>query len=332
MKGRERTISWLFFVRADRQSYNGGVFGYRIGEGRVDQNGLSRIVQRVARQVMDGQTAGALECLEALDDLEFHILDRIEPSDPDPEMEEIRVQASELHSLLMAQAQAAIDHLLDNIRAQTLSPSALKALFNQYADSVPDKSAPDVPGFDLFDDFLVHLFQVDYVPAETRQLMVEMIYLQPTPGRVVLDMINVLPLAEADCFYDLGSGLGHVVLMTALLTGVRAVGIEYQPSYVEYARRSARKLRITNAEFRSQDARKATLSDGTVFFMYTPFRGSILRTMLDRLREVSRRRAITLCTYGPITPIVEQEPWLTPVRHSEGQLYRLAILCSHLAL
>jgi hypothetical protein len=328
MKGPGANISLPFFVLTDRPSYTIRVFRYRIGEERVDRSGLSRIVERVARQVMEGQAAGTLECLEALDDLEFHILDRIEPGDPDPAMAEIRVQAGELHSLLMAQAQAAIDHLLDDIRTHTSNPSALKALFNQYSDSVPDKSAPDVPGFDLFDDFLVHLFQVDYVPAETRPLMGEMIYLQPTPGRVVLDMINALPLTEADCFYDLGSGLGHVVLMTALLTGARSVGIEYEPSYVEYARRSARKLGITNVEFRSQDAREAALSDGTVFFMYTPFRGRILRTVLDRLRDISQHQAITLCAYGPITPMVEQESWLTSVRHSEGQLYRLAILHS----
>lgn len=56
--------------------------------------------------------------------------------------------------------------------------------------------------------------------------------------------------------------------------------------------------------------READLSAGTVFFLYTPFTGAILRTVLDRLRHEARRRPIRICSYGPCTPLIAQELWL----------------------
>jgi hypothetical protein len=52
------------------------------------------------------------------------------------------------------------------------------------------------------------------------------------------------------------------------------------------------------------------LSSGTVFYLYTPFRGVILRTVLDRLRAEANTRAIRVCTFGPCTPTIAAESWL----------------------
>ena len=131
-----------------------------------------------------------------------------------------------------------------------------------------------------------------------------------------------------DRFYDLGSGLGRVPMLVSLLTGTRAVGVEYEPTYVHYARRAARKLGLANIAFRNLDAQEADLGDGTIFFMYTPFFGHMLRTVLDRLAALGRERRITVCTYGPCTPLVAQETWLQPRRYTEGEIYRLAIFSS----
>jgi SAM-dependent methyltransferase len=298
------------------------------GKILMDHAELSRIVNDISHRYMDAKTVGYFDCLEALDSLEFHVLDLIDQSYAGSEMGNVRDQAVQLHARLTSIAQATIDQLIQDIRTQEPDASALKQRFNQYAHSGADTLIGDAPDYDLFDDFLSHLFQVDYEPSETRRRTKEMFYLQPTPGRIILDMINALPFTEADCFYDLGSGLGHVPLLVSLLTDAHAVGIEYEPTYSHYARCSAQKLGLTDVEFRNIDAQDADLSDGTIFFMFTPFIGTILRRVLDRLCDLSKARRITLCTYGPCTPIIEQETWLSPIRRSKGEIYRLAIFSS----
>jgi hypothetical protein len=46
-----------------------------------------------------------------------------------------------------------------------------------------------------------------------------------------------------------------------------------------------------------------------VFFLYLPFTGAVLRTVLERLHGIARRRDIVVCTLGLDLP---KSPWLTP--------------------
>src|SRR6201999_1757176 len=131
-----------------------------------------------------------------------------------------------------------------------------------------------------------------------------MVAYQPTPARHIFDLIRRTKLDAEDVFIDLGSGLGHVPLLIATCTKARAIGIELEPPYVECARRCARELNLTNANFLSEDVRETDLSSGTVFYLYTPFRGAILRTVLDQLHAQAKKLAIRVCTFGPCTPIV----------------------------
>lgn len=289
---------------------------------------LSRIVNTIALRCIDANPPGYFDCLELLDMLEFHVLDFMDQGDLSDAMQTIRDQAQVLHSQLSSIAQASIDELVQRINSHQLANPALRQLFYDYADSIPDKLSEDEPDYDFFDDFLIQLMHVDYEPSETRARGDEMFYLQPTPGRVILNMIKSLGFTKTDRFYDLGSGLGRVPILVSLLTDAYAVGVEYEPSYIEYSKGSAEKLGIKTIEFRNQDARDADISDGTLFFMYTPFTGSILRTVLDKLRDLSQQRPIKVCTYGPCTPQIERETWLYPIRHSRGDIYRLAIFSS----
>jgi hypothetical protein len=294
----------------------------------MDHAELSRIVNTISQRCLEVKTPDYFDCLDALDSLEFEVLDLIGQGDVSGELGIVREQALQLHARLTAIAQATIDQLIQDIRTRQLDSVALKQLFNQFAQAVSNQLTADEPDYDLYDDFLSHLFRVDYEPSETLHRTKEMFYLQPTPGRIVLDMINTVSFTAADHFYDLGSGLGHVPLLVSLLTEAHAVGIEFEPTYNHYARCSAQKLEVTDVEFRTLDVREADFSDGTIFFMYTPFVGGILRGVLDRLCELSKTRQITLCTYGPCTPIIEQETWLFSLRPSKGEIYRLAIFSS----
>jgi hypothetical protein len=160
-------------------------------------------------------------------------------------------------------------------------------------------------------------------PGEARvELTPEMVAFQPTPVRHVFDLIRRTRLVAQDVLVDLGSGLGSVPLLVAACTQARAVGIEIEPSYVDSARQCARELNLDNASFLAQDAREADLSSGTIFYLYTPFRGAVLGTVLDRLQAQAEAstREIRVCTFGPCTAIVGSQSWLVHEPAESGHI------------
>jgi len=138
----------------------------------------------------------------------------------------------------------------------------------------------------------------------------EMVPYQPTPVRHVLHLIAAAAVTEDDVFVDLGSGLGHVPLLVSMVTGAQSLGVEVQAAYVASARRCAQSLRLSRVRFIAQDARDADLSRGTMFYLYSPFKGSILADVLSALRRESMRRPIKICSLGPCTRRVSNQTWL----------------------
>jgi hypothetical protein len=150
------------------------------------------------------------------------------------------------------------------------------------------------------------------------QLPAEMVSYQPTPARHIFDLIARTQLTERDVLIDLGSGLGHVPLLASICTSGRSVGIEVEGAYVHCARQSAYELNLNNVTFIQRDVREVDLSSGTVFYLYTPFLGDILRAVLDLLRREAVSREIRVCTFGPCTPTVGKERWLEPIEPLEA--------------
>lgn len=164
-------------------------------------------------------------------------------------------------------------------------------------------------GYDHLDALIGEVLSLDE-PDSVDALEADMVFYQPTPVRHVLDLIHRAHLGHDDLLVDLGSGMGHVPLLVSICTPARACGIEREPAYVASAQRAAQALGIDRVSFLAQDARDADVSRGTVFYLYTPFTGDMLRQMLDRLHDEARRRTIRLATLGPCTPAVASEPWL----------------------
>lgn len=168
-------------------------------------------------------------------------------------------------------------------------------------------------GYDYLDELIGGVLRLEEPAAERAALESEMVAYQPTPARHIFDLIGRAALTERDLLIDLGSGLGQVTLVAAICTKARCVGIEVEASYVDSARKSARSLELKNAEFVEGDVRTADLSEGTVFYLYTPFTGAMLRDVLGLLRVEAGRREIRVGTYGPCTRVVAQERWLRAV-------------------
>jgi len=170
---------------------------------------------------------------------------------------------------------------------------------------------PDGDGYDPVDELVGGVLGFDPPDAPAVALSADMVFYQPTPARHVFAMLARMALDSRDVLVDLGSGLGHVPLLTAICTGARAIGVELEPAYVACARQAATGLSLRGVELLQQDVRSFDFGIGTVFYMYTPFRGAIMREVLDRLRVEAAHRDVRICTFGPCTPVVAREAWLS---------------------
>jgi hypothetical protein len=184
----------------------------------------------------------------------------------------------------------------------------------QWLQNLASQNESQIPlpglGFDCRDELLSGVLQLREPGEPNLQLSPEIVFYQPTPVRHILHLIAATALTEDDVFVDLGSGLGHVPLLVSMVTGARSLGIEVQEAYVASARECAQSLHLSHVRFIPQDAREADLSSGTVFYLYSPFNGSILTDVLNALRMESTRRSIKICSLGPCTRTVANETWL----------------------
>lgn len=211
------------------------------------------------------------------------------------------------------------------IREGTLSPAAFCALLHSYALPNLPETWSDPPRYDQLDRLLDEILQIDALPPPLYPIGSEMIPYQATPLRILLDLVERLALTPDDVFYDLGAGIGRVVFGMALMSAGHMKGVEVEPAYVEYARHRAQDLNLAQVFFINADARAMDYADGTVFFLYTPFKGATLRRVLALLRSQARTRQIRVCTYGPGTLEVQDQDWLTSDDAPERDIHYVTI-------
>jgi len=90
----------------------------------------------------------------------------------------------------------------------------------------------------------------------------------PTPQGLVDLMLDMAHVTMADYVIDLGSGDGRLVI-TAAKRGATALGIEYNPEMVEYARNAARDEGVSaSAKFVKADLFESDFSDANVITMF----------------------------------------------------------------
>jgi hypothetical protein len=104
--------------------------------------------------------------------------------------------------------------------------------------------------------------------------------------------------------------------------------VEFEASFCQRAQHTAQQLGVTGATFLHADARTVDYGDGAIFFMFTPFYGAMLQTVLDQLHHQAQQRPITLCTYGPCTLTVAKQAWLHNPDSSGDHEFKLAIFHS----
>lgn len=266
---------------------------------------------------------------EALDDLEFRVIDRIagllqtteEPAGLDGLMPRAEMAVRRLEAI--------DEELFWRLRATMQSGGcrgrALRELIDEYVGPGSRGSRrQDEPGYDGRDAFVNGLLLTGAVPSETIVAEPEMVPYQQTPARIILQLAEEARLTRRDVFYDVGCGLGQVPILVHLLSGAAARGIDVEPALCGYARARAEELDLSGVEFLSGDARTADYSGGTVFYLYTPFTGRMLDAVLTRLHGAAAAGTIRLFTYGPCSEQVAAQTWLRPVGRGPIDPYRLA--------
>ncbi len=265
---------------------------------------------------------------EAIDFLEFNILDRIEgllPISPSQgPLLALQQQAESLKQNLEAIDDRLFHRLRQEIRETGITGAAFKALVNSFVEILPEESEDSGQvGYDALDTFVNGLLHFQPMPSETLPLEPGMVFYQKTPARIIWDMAEKAQMKPGEIFVDLGSGMGQVSILMHLLTGAKTKGIEFEPSYCDYARACAADLHLLEVEFIQADAREADFSTGQVFFLYTPFEGEILAAVMQRLSRESSRR-IRVFSYGPCTVELYRQAWLRPLVSNEFGIPQLA--------
>jgi hypothetical protein len=234
-----------------------------IDEVSAELEGLEQNTALIAEENFPART-------EVLDAIELDVLERIEQmsraNGAAEELQILRRRANALKDSLEEANQHLFEKLRVLIRSGTCTGENLERQLRAYAGYGSDPGHAVDIGYDSLDALISGLVLMSPAPVETRVRAPEIVYYQPTPARITLDLVTKARLSTRDVFCDLGSGLGQVVILVHLLTGVRARGVEYELAYCAYAQHCASDLGLSQVEFVNNDAREADLSEGTVFY------------------------------------------------------------------
>lgn len=246
------------------------------------------------------------------------------------ELQEVAEQAHALETLINNTTATIIQRYRPYFFGKTASAQELRTLLNRFtAYRSGDSNAVHYAEENL-DYFIDAMFGFDLDHLRRPRYDDEMIHLERTPASVVLELLDRVEFSDTSLFMDLGSGVGHVIFLVTLLAGVRVVGLEIESIYYQESLRVMQQLSLPEVEIIHSDVRKVNLERGTVFFLFSPFIGSIMTDVLRKLHAVGNHKPITVCSYGQSTLRIQQEPWLQVEADKMLHPYRLAIFHNNL--
>lgn len=161
----------------------------------------------------------------------------------------------------------------------------------------------------------VYRFEHGYDLDAADEARVRATHSSPTYGEIMPtatdQLIEHLRLGGDDVFYDLGSGVGKVVLHVAMRVAIRrCVGVELARSRHRIARRMLEEVRATGllrageCELRCADFMRAPLGDATVVYTCsTAFSTAFMNELAARLAR------LTTGIRWVSTQDVDENPW-----------------------
>lgn len=265
--------------------------------------------------------------LELIDFIEFEILDQLENL-PNSHHQEIWLKHRA--EKIKAKLEETNDRLFQKLRKIVSKKGFKRTNFRNLIDKyVPSElylnDEYEEIGYDNLDILVNELLSFENMPDTTKDLEPEMVFFQKTPARIVFELVEKANFSQNDVFVDIGSGLGQVSILVNLLSNIPSIGVEFEPAFCQYAQGCVDKLNLSNVNFINVDARNADFTKGTVFFLYSPFKGKILKEVLENLRIESEKRKIRIFTYGPCTPQIAMQEWLNFAGKGKTNIYQLGV-------
>lgn len=194
---------------------------------------------------------------------------------------------------ILETSQREMQALRDGLMNGSVSRQQLREALFRYPD-LDD----GFPGKDNADALFDGIFGTGGEPKELSTLKPEMVQFAPTPLCRLDKMIHDLELSPEDVVYDLGCGTGRAAMFLRLMTDAALViGVEYELGRYLRAVEIAGRFGFPGLEFQNADVQEIDLSAGTVFYMFNPFHGQMLKNVMERLREAAEDHTITVCTF-----------------------------------
>jgi hypothetical protein len=134
------------------------------------------------------------------------------------------------------------------------------------------------------------------LPADGASLPRGCVPYLPAPIEALMQIAEHASVQADDVFVDIGSGVGRATVVMHLLTGA-AIGLEIQPHLATASRELGTRFGAGRVTVVEGDAAVTTgqLTTGTVFFLYCPFGGDRLATVLAELEAIAVTRPIRVC-------------------------------------
>jgi tetrahydromethanopterin S-methyltransferase subunit G len=262
----------------------------------------------------------------AIDFIEFHIIDRIEgliqQAGINDELLNLKSRATRIKEKLEFIDTEMFRQLKQQISISRDKGFVFRKMIDDFfSSSLSDVEHPDTMGYDNLDIFINRLLSTGTIPEAKRAPEPEMVFYQKTPARIIFELSK--KISRDDIFFDIGSGAGQVVILVNLISGAKAIGIEFEPAYCNYAKEVASDLDLVNVQFINEHAKNIDYSKGSVFFLYTPFYGQMLREVFALLQKHSFNKMIRIFTYGPCSIEIAEQNWLQCINGKADDVYKL---------
>lgn len=177
----------------------------------------------------------------------------------------------------------------------------------------------------LFNTFIDKNIEKVYLPKRLK----DYVHLEITPLSVVLNILDQYNFNGNDVLYDLGSGLGHVLMLFGIMLDIKLYGVEIEKDYCNLSRRAFNNLGLKKINIINQAAEEIDFSNGSIFFMFTPFIGNIFAIVFEKLYALSKMKQLTIFSYGSNTKKIANLKWLKIKADEMIEPYRAAIFFSY---
>lgn len=163
----------------------------------------------------------------------------------------------------------------------------------------------------LFTDLLLSSHYIARTPHQvSKAFMIEQgaknIYTYGETPLTTLDRIaRQCGILSKDVVYELGCGSGRTVFWLHHFIRCKAVGIDYQPTFIRRANRVKEWLRLDRIAFYLEDMLSANYRDATVIYLYgTCLEDAIIEKLLERFEQLKSGTKVITVSY-PLTDYSE---------------------------